>query len=129
MALKIYRNHKRPQNFEYSTIFALGTTTIISYKSKRTTSYTDNLVLGSSVDTESRLRMANNDRARNFSLLNKVQIVSVEHAASNSRGTAVFIPGREVNHTRLVPKSRMSGAIPLHLLCAFMAWIGRTLCF
>jgi len=41
----------------------------MSSKCTRTTSYTDNLILGSSVDAESRLRISNHDRAKNLSLL------------------------------------------------------------
>jgi hypothetical protein len=94
MALIIDRSHKRQYNFEYSTIFALSTTTIISSKYTRTTSYTDNLVLDSSVDTESRLRISNHDRAKNLFLLKNVQSVSGDHAASNPMGIGIFFPGR-----------------------------------
>jgi hypothetical protein len=39
-------------------------------------------------------------------------------------------PGREVNHNlHPLQRLRMSGAIPLLHLCAFVAWTGKTLPF
>ena len=65
----------------------------ISSDSTRTTSYTDNLVLGSSVEIGSRLRIPNHDSAKKLSLLQNAQRVSGEHAASDSMGTGISFPG------------------------------------
>jgi len=69
--------------------------------------------------------------ARNFSLLQNVQTSSGTYAASYSMGSMALSQkksGHIVTLTtdlNLVPGLRMSGAIPLLPLNAFMAWTGK----
>ena len=70
-------------------------------------------------------------RVRNFSLLQNVQTSSGTHAASYLIGSMLISQknsGQVVTLTtdlNLVPGLRMSGAIPLLPLNAFMAWTGK----
>jgi hypothetical protein len=74
-------------------------------------------------------------RERDFSLLQNVQTGFGAHSAYYSMGTRVLsrrLSGRSVKittHLHLVTKSRISGAIPLLPLYAFMAWRGEKLYF
>ena len=72
---------------------------------------------------------------RDISLLQIIQTGSGAHLAFCSMGTG-FLPrgqsrrgGRLTTHIHLVPRLRMSGAVPLLPLYAFMAWTGKTLIY
>ena len=73
--------------------------------------------------------------ARYFSLLQNLRTGSGAHLTSYSVGTEVLSRGYWgwgvvwTTHFHLVPRLRMSGAILLLLLCAFMAWTGAVLTF
>ena len=67
-----------------------------------------------------------------LSFFQSVQIVSGVHQVSYSLGTEVHSrgvkrPGREMNHSHLVPRIRMDGAMPLVLLYVFVAQTGKSL--
>jgi hypothetical protein len=72
-------------------------------------------------------------RVRQFSLFHHVQTGPGAHPSSCSVGNGVLSPshsGRGVKlttHLQPVPRSRMSGSIPLLSLYAFMTWKGKTL--
>jgi hypothetical protein len=71
-------------------------------------------------------------RARDFCLLQKLQTGSGAQLANNSMNTGVLSRGQNGRGVKLSiplhlePKLRMSGAIPLLSLYAFMEGIGKT---
>jgi hypothetical protein len=68
--------------------------------------------------------------ARDVFLLQNVQTGTWAHPASYSMDTEVLSRGVNLTaHLHLVPRLRMSGAVPLLTLCAFMAWTRKTLPF
>ena len=79
------------------------------------------------------VRSSNPVGARYFSFFENVQTGCGAHTASYSVGTGVLprgYSGRSVKltaHLHLVPRLRMSGAIPLLPLYAFRVWTGKTL--
>ena len=69
--------------------------------------------------------------SKRFFSSQNIQASSGTHPDSFSMGTRIISPGvqqpgHEVDHSHLVPRLRMCGAIPILLLPAFMAWRGTT---